>query len=78
MPTGVRMPVVSMSMRFLIGMVQAFEVPGIFSASFISSTSSFGRNVIGREAPEDAARPLGRPRNHQVSPSPPFADSASA
>src|SRR5271165_5137188 len=39
MPTGVRMPVVSMSTRALIGMVQAFDVPGILSAWFISSTS---------------------------------------
>ena len=27
-PTGVRMPVVSMSIRPLIGIVQAFETPG--------------------------------------------------
>ena len=27
-PTGVRMPVASMSMRALIGMVQAFDTPG--------------------------------------------------
>ena len=27
-PTGVRMPVESMSMRALIGMVQALETPG--------------------------------------------------
>ncbi len=40
MPTGVRTPVVSMSMRFLIGMVQALVVPGIRSARSISSTSS--------------------------------------
>src|ERR1017187_7775828 len=33
------MPVVSMSTRALIGMVQALEVPGILSAWFISSTS---------------------------------------
>src|SRR6266581_5227970 len=39
MPTGVRTPVVSMSTRALIGMVQAFEVPGILSAWFISSTN---------------------------------------
>ncbi len=29
MPTGVRMPVDSMSMRALIGMVQALEMPGM-------------------------------------------------
>ena len=34
MPSGVRTPVVSMSIRALIGMVQAFEIPGIVSASF--------------------------------------------
>ena len=28
MPTGVRMPVASMSVRALIGMVQAFDTPG--------------------------------------------------
>src|ERR1035441_9537289 len=33
------MPVVSMLMRFLMGMVQAFETPGMRSASFISVTS---------------------------------------
>ena len=37
---GVRTPVVSMSMRFLMGMTQAFVVPGICSRSFISATSS--------------------------------------
>jgi hypothetical protein len=30
MPSGVRTPVVSMSIRALIGMVQAFELPGTF------------------------------------------------
>ncbi len=39
-PTGVRMPVVSMSMRFLMGIVQALVIPGILSARSISSTSS--------------------------------------
>ena len=38
-PTGVRMPVVSMSIRPLIGIVQAFETPGYVSAAFISSIS---------------------------------------
>ena len=38
-PTGVRIPVVSMSIRALIGIVQAFETPGYASAAFISSTS---------------------------------------
>jgi hypothetical protein len=38
-PTGVRIPVESMSRRFLIGIVHAFVVPGIWSFAFISSTS---------------------------------------
>src|SRR5215510_4945354 len=37
MPTGVRMPVESMSMRALIGMVQALETPGNCSALSISA-----------------------------------------
>ena len=36
-PTGVRMPVESMSIRALIGMVQAFETPGNCSALSISA-----------------------------------------
>ena len=36
-PTGVRMPVDSMSMRALIGIVQAFETPGNCSALSISA-----------------------------------------
>ena len=39
MPTGVRMPVESMSMRALIGIVQAFETPGNCSALSISAIS---------------------------------------
>ena len=35
-PTGVRRPVLSMSIRPLMGMVQALERPGRLSASFIS------------------------------------------
>ena len=35
-PTGVRMPVESMSMRALIGMVQALETPGNCSDRSIS------------------------------------------
>ena len=38
-PTGVRMPVASMSMRALIGMVQALETPGNCSALSISAIS---------------------------------------
>ena len=36
-PTGVRMPVESMSMRARIGWVQAFETPGNWSAASISA-----------------------------------------
>ena len=39
MPMGVRMPVASMSMRALIGMVQAFDTPGICTAWSISAIS---------------------------------------
>ena len=46
MPTGVRMPVVSMSMRALIGIVQALVVPGSFSASFICCDELVGREAI--------------------------------
>ena len=38
MPTGVRMPVASMSFRPLIGMVQAFVMPGSFTAESIAAT----------------------------------------
>ena len=38
-PTGVRIPVASMSMRPLIGMVQELVTPGKSSAASISSTS---------------------------------------
>ncbi len=39
MPIGVRTPVDSMSMRFRIGIVQMFGMPGTRSASFISVLS---------------------------------------
>ncbi len=39
-PIGVRMPVVSIEVRASIGIVQAFETPGICSASSISRTSA--------------------------------------
>src|SRR5512143_4120917 len=42
MPTGVLMPVASMSMRVLIGMVQALLRPGIFTAAAMALLSSFG------------------------------------
>ena len=40
MPTGVRMPVESMSIRALIGIVQAFTNPGRVRASSISAINS--------------------------------------
>ncbi len=40
MPTGVLMPVESMSMRVLIGMVQALVNPGNWMALFSSSVNS--------------------------------------
>jgi hypothetical protein len=40
MPMGVRTPVVSMSIRALMGMVQALVVPGIWRAASISASSS--------------------------------------
>ena len=49
MPTGVRMPVDSMSSRPLMGMVHAFEMPGSSSAAFISSMS-FASSMPGRHA----------------------------
>ena len=42
MPTGVLMPVASMSMRVLIGIVQALFRPGNWMAAFIASISSSG------------------------------------
>ena len=52
MPTGVRTPVVSMSMRALIGIVQALVMPGSCSASFISLDELLGRDAVARDAPE--------------------------
>ena len=40
MPIGVRIPVVNMSMRFLIGIVQAFVTPGILSLPSRSAINS--------------------------------------
>ena len=54
MPTGVRTPVVSMSMRALIGMVQALDTPGIASAAFISSTSCSLETCSGVMCPKIA------------------------
>ena len=58
MPIGVRMPVESMSMRALIGIVQALVQPGIWSVRLSSSISS------SRVMP-----PPVRPRHAQPGPS---------
>ena len=50
MPTGVLMPVDSMSMRVLMGMVQALVTPGKRMARFISSVSRSGVMPGGRQA----------------------------
>ena len=51
MPIGVRMPVESMSSRPLIGMVQALEMPGSWSAASISrSQLGLGDPVVARTA----------------------------
>ena len=49
MPTGVRMPVESMSTRALIGIVQAFATPGR-RTSRSSSASSFAGVIPGRHS----------------------------
>ena len=49
MPTGVRMPVLSMSMRLRMGMVQELEMPGIFRAASIS-LMSFSGVIPGRHS----------------------------
>src|SRR5271165_2549326 len=46
-PTGVLIPVLNMSMRPLIGIVQALVRPGTFNAASISLTSSCGEMVSG-------------------------------
>jgi hypothetical protein len=48
MPTGVLMPVASMSMRVLMGMVQALLRPGICTSAFIASANSSGVRGDGR------------------------------
>ena len=47
MPTGVRMPVASMSMRVLIGYTHAFDTPGNFTRAS-SSAFSFSGVMPGR------------------------------
>lgn len=62
-PTGVRMPVLSMSMRALMGMVQALTWPGRVSASSISATSSSqlnGRTSGQTRRSPERARPAPR------------------
>src|SRR3954452_10394526 len=59
-PIGVRMPVDSMSMRALIGMVQALETPGNCSALAISAISLSNRTQVrppfrGQERPLNGA-----------------------
>ena len=62
MPTGVRTPVVSMSMRVLIGMVQALVMPGSCSASFISSIELLRGDVVAaRCGGSTGCQPLRRP-----------------
>ena len=67
MPTGVRTPVVSMSMRALMGMVQAFETPGSLQRLVHLVDQLVGGDVVRRDAPEDRLRPLGRPAEYHVS-----------
>ena len=62
-PTGVRNPVVCISIRALIGIVQALVTPGIRSARSISSTSSSqvirsGQKGRSRRANQAGAQPL--------------------
>ena len=45
-PTGVRMPVVSMSMRALIGIVQAFDTPGSVERLVHLGDQLFLRDVV--------------------------------
>ena len=51
MPTGVLMPVDSMSMRVLIGMVQALVTPGNWIARFISVGQPLGGSCRGARRP---------------------------
>ena len=61
------MPVVSMSMRALIGIVQALETPGSFSASFSWSTSSSGEMWSGVTCRKTGFSHSGAQEEYQVS-----------
>ncbi len=65
MPTGVRMPVVNMSMRFLIGIVQALVCPGRVSEAFISLTSSSQLIVSGHSGRSNGLTNPGRREEYQ-------------
>ena len=60
MPTGVRMPVLSMSMRALIGIVQALVTPGNCIAWFISAISCSGLIRSGQICRKGAWRNSGQ------------------
>ncbi len=66
-PTGVRIPVVSMSILPLIGMVHAFATPGTFSASFIWLMRSSREMLIRRDATEDRLSPIPAPTRNTMS-----------
>ena len=55
-PTGVRIPVASMSMRFLIGIVQALALPGIWTARSISLMRSSCEMCSGQIWPSIARK----------------------
>ena len=61
MPTGVRMPVDSMSMRLLIGIVQALVMPGICSALVHLVDQLVVRDAVGPERPEQPLEPIAAP-----------------
>src|ERR1035441_6095247 len=61
------MPVVSMSTRALMGIVHAFDVPGIFSAWFISSTNCSVEMWSGVNLRKMPFAHLGAQEEYQVS-----------
>ena len=61
------MPVLSMSMRALIGMVQALDTPGSLSASFICETSSSCEMWSGVKCRKTALAHSGAQEEYQVS-----------
>src|ERR1700740_211783 len=66
-PTGVRMPVVSMSMRPRIGIVHELLTPGILSAAFIWLTYSSVEIVSGLKWRKTRFADSGAHDEHQVS-----------